>query len=76
MKFIPVEEIKHKVKTLRVHQIDKHDQKQLEKTCMKMINYLAKDDSHTVVEVDRLLSDLHRSVICIQRKKRKMIEKR
>lgn len=76
MKFIPLEEIKHKKKTLRVHKVDKHDDRQLEKTCMKMLNYLAKEDNHTIVEVDRLLNDMHRCVICIQRKKRKMIEKR
>ncbi len=82
MKSIPFEEVKSVVAgkpsfaQRKAGIADKNDSKQLEKTCLKMLSYLAKENSHTIREVDHLLVDMHRSVICIQRKKRKMIEKR
>ncbi len=82
MKSIPFEEVKsvgsgkHTIVQRAAGREEKYDNKQLEKTCLKMLSYLAKENSHTIREVDHLLVDMHRSVICIQRKKRKMIEKR
>ena len=82
MKSIPFEEVKSvgawkpSVSQRKAGIEEKNDHKQLEKTCLKMLNYLAKENSHTIREVDHLIVDMHRSVICMQRKKRKMVEKR
>lgn len=52
------------------------DEQIVGKTCMKMIQYVMNNDNFSLSETRDLLCDLERSVLSIQRRKKKLVEKK
>ncbi len=49
-----------------------HDIKILNKTCMKMSEYILHNGEFDAEKVDSLIEDMHRSIIYLQKRKRKL----
>lgn len=48
----------------------------LNKTCMKMSEYVLESGKFNADEVDSLINDMYRSIICLQKQKRKLQARR
>jgi hypothetical protein len=72
MKLIPSE---HHLPTRPKKKIG-HDLKIVKKACHKMMKYTKSEGNLTIEELNELNLDLERSILSIQRRKKKLIEKK
>jgi len=72
MKAIPIEE-KPKAVEIAAPKVSRDD-RQIHQTCFQMMHYIADGREADLEETNRLLNNMERSILCIQRKKRKMVE--
>jgi hypothetical protein len=52
------------------------DQKIIKNTCFKMMQYSSSNGNLTIEELNTLNLDLERSILAVQRRKKKLIEKK
>lgn len=80
---IPQEAVEKTVRTTKLQVIrqirgkieqkaNTHDDKTLQRTTIKMSQYLIDTPAHTAQDVDGLIDDMHRSVIALQKRKMKL----
>ena len=55
---------------------DTHDTKILQKTCLKMSEYLVNSGRFTFKEVDALIDDMYRSILPLQKRKQQLQKRR
>ena len=51
------------------------DEKMVTKTCFKMMRYLKNSGNFNLDAINDLLMGMERSILCLQRKKKKLVEK-
>jgi len=80
---IPQEVVEKTVRTTKIRVIrqirgklkqksNSRDDKTLQRTCLKMSEYVIDNGSFKADDVDSLIDDMHRSVIALQKRKRKL----
>lgn len=72
MKAIPIE---HKRKEITPTLPPSRDDQQIQKTCFQLMHYVADNSDAGLEETRKLLDNMERSMLCLQRKKQKMVEK-
>ena len=48
------------------------EDKTLQRTCVKMSEYVINTSAHSADDVDSLIDDMYRSIICLQKRKNKL----
>ncbi len=71
MKTIPLEQ-KHQERTAPQNR----DEQQIQKTCFQMMRYISDSKDIDLEGTKKLIDNMQRSILCLQRKKQSMIEKR
>lgn len=80
---IPQEAVEKTVRTTKIqvirqirgkieHKKNTRDDKTLQRTTIKMSQYLIDTPAHSAEDVDALIHDMHRSVIALQKRKMKL----
>lgn len=80
---IPQEAVEKTVRTTKIrvirqirgkleHKANTRDDKTLQRTCVKMSEYVINTSVHSAADVDSLIDDMYRSIICLQKRKNKL----